>query len=232
MPTAAAKPITAEELFAMGDVGRCELIHGELVKMAPSGFEHGTLAATIAGILRDQVRRHKLGYVTGAETGFLLERNTRPPARPRRGVRPGPRVKGRPPIGYFEGDPDLAVEVVSPGDTWPEVEAKVNGGSATARPRSGWSIPAIGASPSTAATAASRGSRKPTKSGTMCSGTHRAGGAGVRVILRVPHSTARRATSPTPRPAPGLTHWPPQKRSHRSCSARCSGPSGSPRDRS
>jgi hypothetical protein len=27
------KPITAEELYAMGDVGRCELVKGEIVPM-------------------------------------------------------------------------------------------------------------------------------------------------------------------------------------------------------
>jgi len=60
------------------------------------------------------------------ETGFLLARNpdtVRAPdvafvARERLATAP----KGR---GYFPGPPDLAVEVISPGDTYAEVEAKV-----------------------------------------------------------------------------------------------------------
>jgi Uma2 family endonuclease len=47
--TATTKPITADELFAMGDIGRCELIHGELVMMSPAGAEHGVVALRLGG---------------------------------------------------------------------------------------------------------------------------------------------------------------------------------------
>jgi len=36
--------ITADELLAMGDIGRCELIYGELVRLQPAELEHGAVA--------------------------------------------------------------------------------------------------------------------------------------------------------------------------------------------
>ena len=123
MTTQATKLITAEELFEMGDIGRCELIDGEIVRMSPSGAEHGNVAGNVFAIVREFVKRRGLGRVFAAETGFKLA--------PRRVRAPdvafvrAERVAGGIPRKFFDGAPDLAVEVVSPSDTWPEVEAKV-----------------------------------------------------------------------------------------------------------
>ena len=107
----------------MGDIGRCELIDGEIVRMSPSGAEHGNVAANILVIVREFVKQHGLGRVFAAETGFKLA--------PRRVRAPdvafvrAERVAGGIPRKFFDGPPDLAIEVVSPSDTWPEVESKV-----------------------------------------------------------------------------------------------------------
>ena len=123
MTTPATKLITAEELFEMGGIGRCELIDGEIVRMSPSGAEHGNVAGNVFAIVREYVKRHGLGRVFAAETGFKLG--------PRRVRAPdvafvrAERLAAGIPRKFLEGAPDLAVEVVSPSDTWPEVEAKV-----------------------------------------------------------------------------------------------------------
>jgi Uma2 family endonuclease len=123
MTTQATKPITAEELFDMGDIGRCELIDGEIVRMSPSGAEHGRVAMNLGAILRQHVKAHGLGKVFAAETGFKLA--------PRRVRAPdvafvrAERLTQGIPAKFFDGAPDLAVEVVSPSDSWPDVEAKV-----------------------------------------------------------------------------------------------------------
>ena len=123
MTTHATKLITAEELFEMGDIGRCELIDGEIVRMSPSGAEHGNVAMTIGAILREFVKANGLGKVFAAETGFkLAARRVRAPDVAF--VR-AERLAGGVPKKFFPGPPDLAVEVVSPSDTWPEVEEKV-----------------------------------------------------------------------------------------------------------
>jgi Uma2 family endonuclease len=123
MTTQATKLVTAEELFEMGDIGRCELIDGEIVRMSPSGAEHGNVAGNVLAVVREFVKRRRLGRVFAAETGFKLA--------PRRVRAPdvafvrADRVAGGIPRKFFEGAPDLAVEVVSPSDTSLEVKAKV-----------------------------------------------------------------------------------------------------------
>ena len=75
-PTSSTTPlITADELLARGDVGRCELIDGRIVEMSPTGWEHGRVVATITLIVAAFVRLHKLGVTSGAETGFVLARD-------------------------------------------------------------------------------------------------------------------------------------------------------------
>ena len=73
---AATEPITtAEQLFQAPDLGRCELLRGELIMMSPAGSEHGMIVAEVAGILRDFIKPRALGVVLGAETGFRVSSN-------------------------------------------------------------------------------------------------------------------------------------------------------------
>ena len=119
------KLITGEELLAMGDIGRCELIYGEVVRMSPSGFEHGHITARLANLLQSWNDQHKLGVVLGAEAGFYLQRDPDLVRAPDAAFVENHRVGDQLPSGFFEGPPDLAVEVVSPTDPWPDVESKV-----------------------------------------------------------------------------------------------------------
>jgi Uma2 family endonuclease len=126
MSTISAKPITAEQLLGMGDIGRCELIYGELVMMSPAGAEHGVVAMRFGRFLSEFVELHDLGLVFGAETGFVIERNPDLVRAPDAGFTRKARLAEPLPKGYVPGVPDLAVEVVSPGDTRKEVADKVN----------------------------------------------------------------------------------------------------------
>ena len=125
--TAQARVVTAEELLRMPDDGfRYELVRGELRKMAPAGHVHGSVAMQFGWRLARHVHAHPLGRVYAAETGFLIASDpdtVRAPdvafvRRERLGLAAGA-------TGYFPGAPDLAVVVVSPGDTYSEVEEKV-----------------------------------------------------------------------------------------------------------
>lgn len=120
----AAQSITAQQLLAMPDDGwRYELVDGELRRMSPAGREHGRVAMNLGSRLALYVRERSLGMVFAAETGFLLRRNPDTVRAP--DVAYVSAERQSPGEGFFPGAPDLAVEVVSPSDSFVEVEEKV-----------------------------------------------------------------------------------------------------------
>ena len=104
---------------------RYELVRGELRKMPYRGFREGQVSASIAALLGIHVKANRLGTVYAA-TGFLLESDpdhVRAPA-----VAFVRRARAESVVdrdGYFPGAPDIAVEVISPSDSYTEVEEKV-----------------------------------------------------------------------------------------------------------
>jgi Uma2 family endonuclease len=121
-----SKLITADELLKMGDIGRCELLHGELIMMSPAGAEHGVVAARLARFLAAFVEDNNLGIVFGAETGFKLDTDPDTVRAADASYVRLDRVKDGITKKFFEGPPDLAVEVRSPDDSRREVIEKVN----------------------------------------------------------------------------------------------------------
>ena len=122
----AVETITAEELLKMPDDGfRYELIRGELKKMPPPGFTHGRVAMKFGWRLAQHVETNNLGVVCAAETGFVLSRDPDTVRAPDCAFVSRERLAAIGDVeGYLPGAPDLAVEVISPGDTYTEVEEK------------------------------------------------------------------------------------------------------------
>jgi Uma2 family endonuclease len=120
------KQTTAEELLGMTNDGfRYELVRGELRKMPPAGSEHGYLALRIASRLERHVDANGLGRTYIAETGFKLASDPDTVRAPDAAFVSRERVEKVGRIeGYWPGPPDLAVEVVSPGDTHAQVVEK------------------------------------------------------------------------------------------------------------
>jgi Uma2 family endonuclease len=121
------KLMTAEELLEMPRGRfRYELIEGELKQIAPAGHDHGRIIMELAVPLGQYVKSAKLGKVYAAETGFKIKSNPDTVIAPdiafirQERVEAAGRAKG-----YWEGSPDLAVEVISPNDTVSEVEERV-----------------------------------------------------------------------------------------------------------
>ncbi len=96
--------------------------------MSPAGGRHGRVAFKLGWILANHVFRHQLGTVYAAETGFLLARD--------------PDTVRAPDVAFVSADraatvaddagfvplaPDLVGEVVSPGDSFSQVEEKALG---------------------------------------------------------------------------------------------------------
>jgi Uma2 family endonuclease len=115
---------TAEQLLRATGLGRCELVRGELTGRPYAGCEEGVIAAHIAGTLGEFVHRCQLGVVVSG-TGFQTACNPDTVRAPDVAFVCAQRVPARLPRGYFEGAPDLAVEVLSPDDRASEVMAKV-----------------------------------------------------------------------------------------------------------
>jgi len=118
---------TADELLHVPkDSLRRELVRGELRVMSPAGSEHGRIAWIMAGLLFAHVRQTACGGVgMGAETGFVLSHDPDTVRAPdaafiskERAEKAGRTAK------FWPGAPDFAVEVISPDDTYHEVQNK------------------------------------------------------------------------------------------------------------
>ena len=118
----ATKLVTADELLAMGE-GRRELIYGEVIEMAPTGMEHAYFEHEISRLLGNFVKANDLGKVYSGEAGFLLATNPDLVRAPDVAFIKRERVVRT--RKYYPGAPDLAVEVVSPGDSYSDVNEKV-----------------------------------------------------------------------------------------------------------
>jgi len=119
--------VTADELLAMPRDGfRYELVKGELRKMSPAGFEHGTIVINVSLLLAQHVKANNLGRCAGAETGFKIASDPDTVRAPDLSFISRERIpESGLPKKFWQGPPDLAVEVVSPGDTLKEVKEKV-----------------------------------------------------------------------------------------------------------
>jgi Uma2 family endonuclease len=129
MSVTLTRPVTADELLLMPDDGyRYELVKGELFQMPPTGDEHGEVTMDLASPLHVHVKKHNLGRVYAAETGFKLESDPDTVRAPdiafvrQERVEASGRIKG-----YRPGAPDLVVEVLSPNDRmqWFEAGARL-----------------------------------------------------------------------------------------------------------
>jgi Uma2 family endonuclease len=120
--------VTAEELYALPEDGvRHELLRGTLVAEPVPSSLRGKTVARLTELLGSFVRPRRLGVVYAGDAGFILARKpdtVRGPdvafvsaERERQASEAHP---------YFPGAPDLAIEVLSPGDRPNEVLAKVS----------------------------------------------------------------------------------------------------------
>ena len=120
-------PMTAEDLFALPDDDhRYELVKGELIRLAPTGGEHGVLTVRVASVLHASVQANDLGLVSGAETASSFSAAPTACVPRTRPVLPGhasPLPAFPPATGRLR--PDLAVEVTSPPDRFASVQTKI-----------------------------------------------------------------------------------------------------------
>ncbi|HYH80298.1 MAG TPA: Uma2 family endonuclease [Longimicrobium sp.] len=125
----AAEPIflTADEFLRLPDDGtRRELVLGEVREMTPAGSRHGRIGARILSRLEAHVFANGLGEVYNADTGFRLASDPDTVRVPDVAfVSRGRADRVGDVEGVWPGAPDLAVEVISPTDSYGDVDEKV-----------------------------------------------------------------------------------------------------------
>ena len=127
MSTTSTALMTAEDLLRLPrGYYRAELVNGELIKMSLPGLPHGRIALRLAAPLGQFVLEHGLGEAY-TEIGFKLTSNPDTVLGPDICFISKQRLEEMGEVtGYWPGPPDLAVEVLSPGDRSGKVNEKLS----------------------------------------------------------------------------------------------------------
>ena len=125
--------ISAEEFLELAqrpeyEDRRLELVEGEIVEMSKPTVGHGEIVIRLSTKIASYVYENNLGRVTIGDTGFVVARNPAGQATVRgldiafisKAKAPNPL-----PFKLFELAPDLAVEVISPGNSADDIHDKV-----------------------------------------------------------------------------------------------------------
>jgi Uma2 family endonuclease len=117
--------LSHDQLLRLPRLGKSEYRDGKII-MTPAGGEHGGISLTLASLLLAYVKPRKLGMAMESSTGFGLPNGD--VLAPDASFISRERLTGRggPPKKYFDGAPDLAIEVKSPNDRWPALESKMH----------------------------------------------------------------------------------------------------------
>ncbi len=124
MASTLAAPLTLEEFAQLSDVMRHEISEGELMTMAPPKSLHSRIAKAIFNMIQAALRESSWGE-TFMEAGYLLSREPLTVRQPDVSVLRKERIQSTPPDDYFEGAPELAVEIVSPSHSAQDLEIKI-----------------------------------------------------------------------------------------------------------
>lgn len=117
---------TDESFMALPDDGHhYEIVSGELIDMGNSGALHGYVCSLLLSALMSYVLPKKLGVILDSSTAFKMKSGNK--RSPDISFFAKERLRGmiELPSGFLEGAPDLAVEVLSPGNTIEEIDEKI-----------------------------------------------------------------------------------------------------------
>jgi len=112
---------TIEDLYHIPENGKAEIVSGEVVLMAPTGYLPNYAASEIFVSLRNHARRTKSGYAIADNAGFIVDLPGRKSFSPDAAWHTGKPTGMR----FLQGAPIFAVEVRSDGDYGPRAERDI-----------------------------------------------------------------------------------------------------------
>lgn len=112
---------TIEDLYHVPENGKAEIVNGELVLMAPTGFLPSFAASEIFVSLREYARRTKAGYAIADNAGFSVNLPNRKSFSPDAAFYTGKRTG----MKFLEGAPAFAAAVRSEGDYGPKAAREI-----------------------------------------------------------------------------------------------------------
>ena len=121
----ATPPITGEEFLEMPGADPCELVAGEIKRMSPAGWKHGTIEARLAQRLSDFVDEYDLGEVMVGEVGVYTGRDPDTVRGADVLFISHERLEAASPEGFLDVAPELVVEIMSPTNKWEAVRRKI-----------------------------------------------------------------------------------------------------------
>ena len=121
-----SRPVTGEELYHMGDLGRAELVKGEIVRMSPTGFAHGYIETNFSVVLKTFVKQQKAGRVFSGEVGIYTGHNPDTVRAADVAFISTERMAQVKSKSYLDVAPELVVEVMSPDDAWSDLMEKLD----------------------------------------------------------------------------------------------------------
>ncbi len=126
MATITTAPITLDEFARLArGTEQHELSAGELKTLPPPKALHALIASLLFEVLQNYLRKQGEARAF-AEAGYILSRDPLTIRQPDVSVLSKARIKSADPDGYFEGAPELAVEIVSPSDSAEDLQVKVD----------------------------------------------------------------------------------------------------------
>lgn len=126
MATMTAPPplLTAAQAAARAPKGRWELVRGRVVTYVPVQPEHARIVSELNYRVRDHLGSADRA-VMGPEIGYIVARDPDTLRAPDWSLTWPDEARARREGAWISGGPNLAVEVVSPDDTWAEIQEKV-----------------------------------------------------------------------------------------------------------
>jgi Uma2 family endonuclease len=131
MESVQAAPLTVDDLLQLDTQDRrFEVVNGEIIEMQPTNILHVIIMSNVFEILKAYAVSHQLGFVFPDNLLYILHVDVETGVRETRSpdvsfVRKGRITRSTDLTRPFFGAPDLAVEVVSPGEDADTLLAKI-----------------------------------------------------------------------------------------------------------